>query len=160
MLGRIKRKIASRLDFLNLSRTVQKVAAPLVAKSGTKLFLDCGSNVGQGYSFFSKHFVPEQYDAILIEPNPSCMKALRERFASYPNLEFIEAAVWVRNEKLKLFGLVEDDRGETSQGASHELESQAGRPPAGRQLQDPAPEDSRLRARAELRAFSGRWKSC
>ncbi|MBT8452778.1 MAG: FkbM family methyltransferase [Deltaproteobacteria bacterium] len=83
-----------------------------------RLFLDCGSNVGQGYTFFKKYLPPGRYDAVLIEPNPNCIKLLREQFGSYPNLEIIQGAAWVRNEKLKLFGLVEDDRGAMTQGAS------------------------------------------
>jgi FkbM family methyltransferase len=83
-----------------------------------RLFLDCGSNVGQGYAFFKKYLPPARYDAVLIEPNPNCIKSLEEQFGSYPNLEIMQGAAWVRNEKLKLFGLVEDDRGAMTQGAS------------------------------------------
>lgn len=83
-----------------------------------RLFLDCGSNVGQGYTFFKKYLTPERYDAVLIEPNPNCIKSLEQQFGSYPNLEIIQGAAWVRNERLKLFGLVEDDRGAMTQGAS------------------------------------------
>jgi len=91
-----------------------------------RLFLDCGSNVGQGYTFFKKYLPPERYDAILIEPNPNCMGALKEEFGGYANLDFIQGAAWTKNEKLKLFGLVEDDRGETTQGASVVAEHNSG----------------------------------
>lgn len=93
----------------------------LAAKSDDgvrRLFIDCGSNVGQGYTFFSKYLPPDRYDAILIEPNPNCIDTLREQFGGTPNIEIIQGAAWVRNETLKLFGLVEDERGEMTQGAS------------------------------------------
>jgi len=91
-----------------------------------RLFLDCGSNIGQGYTFFKKYLPPERYDAVLIEPNPNCIKSLHEKFGSIPNVEIIEGAAWTRNEKLKLFGLVEDDRGATTQGASVVAEHNSG----------------------------------
>jgi hypothetical protein len=33
-------------------------------------------------------------------------------------MDFIQGAAWIKNEKVKVYGLVEDDRGETTQGAS------------------------------------------
>jgi FkbM family methyltransferase len=91
-----------------------------------RLFVDCGSNVGQGYTFFSKYLPPDRYDAILIEPNPNCIGALREAFGSVANIDIVQGAAWVRNEKLKLFGLVEDERGEQTQGASVVAEHNSG----------------------------------
>ena len=46
------------------------------------------------------------------------MKVLKEEFGGYTNLDFIEGAAWTKERKLKLFGLVEDDRGAMTQGAS------------------------------------------
>ena len=91
-----------------------------------RLFIDCGSNIGQGYTFFKKYLPPESYDAVLIEPNPNCIQTLREKFGGYENVEIIEGAAWTRNEKLKLFGLVEDERGAMTQGASVVAEHNSG----------------------------------
>lgn len=83
-----------------------------------RLFVDCGSNLGQGYEYFRKFLVPEWYDAILIEPNPNCMRVLKETYGHLPHIRCIEAAVWKEETTLRLFGLVEDHRGEASEGAS------------------------------------------
>lgn len=82
------------------------------------LFVDCGSNLGQGYRFFKIFFPPRLHDAILIEPNPHCIEILKQKYSKYNNVQFIEAAAWTNHSRLKLFGLVEDERGEQSSGAS------------------------------------------
>lgn len=112
----IEKRMKVRLMIIKLKLTGLAWLGVVCDKN--RLFIDCGSNLGQGYMFFKKFLPPKWYDAILVEPNPNCMKVLREKFGDYSNLEFMEAAAWVRNEKLKLFGLVEDNRGETSDGAS------------------------------------------
>ncbi|WP_179008428.1 FkbM family methyltransferase [Winogradskyella forsetii] len=92
----------------------------LPIKSASKekgLFIDCGSNLGQGYTYFKDFFKPEFYDTVMIEPNPHCMKILKEQFQN-ENIEFIEAAAWINYDDLHFFGLVEDDRGETTDGGS------------------------------------------
>ena len=114
MLRRIKQKAY----VVRAKMRLRALASKHRGKGERRLFIDCGSNLGQGYTFFSKHLPPERYDAILIEPNPNCMKVLREKLGSYGSLELIKGAAWIRNEKLKLFGLVEDERGGTTQGAS------------------------------------------
>jgi FkbM family methyltransferase len=105
---------------------LRSLASQHASQDGRRLFVDCGSNVGQGYTFFKKYLPPDRYDAILIEPNPNCMKVLKESFRDYGNLEFVEGAAWTKNEKLKLFGLVEDKRGETTQGASVVVDHNSG----------------------------------
>jgi len=35
--------------------------------AGRGLFIDCASNIGQGYKFFSKYYTPNLYDYILVE---------------------------------------------------------------------------------------------
>lgn len=112
------RRIKQRAYVERAKVHLRALASKQPGKYERRLFVDCGSNVGQGYTFFKKYLPPERYDAVLIEPNPNCMKVLRENFRSYGNLEFIEGAAWTKNEKLKLFGLVEDERGETTQGGS------------------------------------------
>lgn len=82
------------------------------------LFVDCGANIGQSYSYFKSFFSPEHFAVILIEPNPNCMKILRDKFDDIESIAFIESAAWVKKDKLKFFGLVEDARGLTSAGGS------------------------------------------
>jgi FkbM family methyltransferase len=112
------RRIKQRAYVARAKVHLRQLAAKQPGGGDRRLFVDCGSNVGQGYTFFKKYLPPEHYDAILIEPNPNCMKVLKEEFRSYTNLDFIEGAAWTKEGKLKLFGLVEDDRGATTQGAS------------------------------------------
>ncbi len=83
-----------------------------------RLFIDCGSNLGQGFTFFRKYFPNRLYDFILLEPNPNCVATLKEKYSNIDNLEIIEAAVWTEKGTLDLFGLVEDERGSKSDGAS------------------------------------------
>lgn len=45
---------------------------------GEKVFIDCGSNLGQGALFFSRFFSPRHWRYILIEPNPACHAALQQ----------------------------------------------------------------------------------
>jgi FkbM family methyltransferase len=97
-------------------RIISKKNRPNILEKS--LFIDCGSNVGQGYTYFKQFFIPKYFDAVLIEPNPNCIKIAKEKFRDIKNIEFLEAAVWVRKEKLKFFGLVEDSRGNTSTGGS------------------------------------------
>ncbi|WP_417454110.1 FkbM family methyltransferase [Kiloniella sp.] len=90
----------------------------LMPKHKKRLFIDCGSNLGQGFSFFRKYFPCEYYNYVLVEPNPNCASALREKYQNIDNLEIIEAAVWIDDGHMNLFGLVEDGRGTQSDGAS------------------------------------------
>lgn len=120
------RRIKQKAYVARAKAHLRALGAEPEGEAKRRLFVDCGSNVGQGYTFFSKYLPPDRYDAILIEPNPNCMAVLRESFAGRPNLDFIEGAAWTGEGKLKLFGLVEDERGETTQGASVVAEHNSG----------------------------------
>ncbi|GHB37238.1 FkbM family methyltransferase [Mongoliitalea lutea] len=85
---------------------------------GRKLFIDCGTNLGQGFEYFQKYFPLKDFDAVLIEPNPNCIKIIENKYGDNKKIEIIQKAAWINNSTLKFFGLVEDERGETSQGAS------------------------------------------
>ncbi len=71
------------------------VAARLAKKRC--LYIDCGSNLGQGYAFFSRYLRPSRYDAILVEPNPNCMEVLRTKYQARSHIEFMESAAWVKD---------------------------------------------------------------
>jgi len=47
-------------------------------RSREHIFLDCGSNLGQGAKWFSKFYKPIIFKYYFIEPNPQCFEALAE----------------------------------------------------------------------------------
>lgn len=112
------RRAKQRMSVERAKVTLRKLAANGGSQPKRRLFVDCGSNIGQGYAFFTQYLRPDLYDAVLIEPNPHCVKTLRETLGNRTGVELIEGAAWTENTTLRLFGLVEDERGETTQGAS------------------------------------------
>ncbi len=83
------------------------------------LFVDAGSNQGQGIKWFSRHFTPETFDYALFEPNPNCHATLQKvieqldgRATLYP------AGVGARDERVPLYGLSEKEGGALSEGGS------------------------------------------
>jgi FkbM family methyltransferase len=112
-------KIKNRLEWRVLTRKVEKISSSFQPSNSKKgLFIDGGSNLGQGYTYFKKYFPIEKFDALLIEPNPNCMKVVQDKFKDIENIDFIQKAIWTKEDKLNFFGLVEDDRGNTSTGGS------------------------------------------
>src|SRR5262249_16291623 len=70
-------------------RAMEKMAGSEV---GRGLFIDCGSNIGQGFSYFERRFPLKHFDFILIEPNPFCCDKLRSLIARRGgNIELIQA---------------------------------------------------------------------
>ncbi|MEE4247618.1 MAG: FkbM family methyltransferase [Kangiellaceae bacterium] len=116
-MGLLK-SLRKRLNQHKIDYALKHYPSILKERSGKGLFLDCGSNLGQGYTFFSQYFEPSLYDAYLIEPNPNCMAVLKEKFKAMNNINFIEAAAWINEDDLSFFGLVENERGATSDGGS------------------------------------------
>lgn len=116
-LYRLKRLI--RKDkYSDYHSEVSQVAKKSRKKGKKRLFIDCGTNLGQGYNYFKNYFPLKRFDLVMIEPNQSCLSQVKAKYEQYPNVEFIQAAAWTEEGSLKLFGLVEDERGDTSQGAS------------------------------------------
>lgn len=114
----IIKSINKRLNKRTIANALKAFPLKLKNTSQKGLFIDCGSNLGQGYTYFRDYFTPNLYDAILIEPNPNCMTVVREKFKSFDNIEYIEAAAWINEDQLNFFGLVENERGDTSDGGS------------------------------------------
>jgi len=116
----LQKSISKRINQYKIDKALRYYPSQLKINSakGRGLFVDCGSNLGQGYSFFSQYFKPDWYKAFLIEPNPNCMSILKDKFQSIDTIEFIEAAAWIKDEELNFFGLVENDKGPTSDGGS------------------------------------------
>ncbi len=85
------------------------------------LFIDLGTNKGQGFNYFKKFFKLDKFDYLLIEPNPNLKSNIEELIKknnSKNKIYFINKAAHIENSKTKLFGTVEDDRGKMSEGAS------------------------------------------
>ena len=96
-----------------------------IRKRGKALFIDMGSNLGQGFRFFSHYYSPNIFDYWLIEANPFCINQLNDNVSKLYNSyswsgswDIYNAAVSNKDGILKLYGLVEDKRGKTSDGAS------------------------------------------
>jgi len=90
-------------------------------KSGKKgLFLDCGSNIGQGFEFFRKYYPNKIYDYILFEPNPYCYKELVMKYANLVNEGVLikNVAIGVEDGKIDFYGLEEDKGGIYSVGGT------------------------------------------
>jgi FkbM family methyltransferase len=108
--------------FANIEQIVETDASIAIAKLGAKgrgLFIDCGSNLGQGFSYFKRHFRPNYFDYVLIEPNPNCiphLHSLRGQLAEC-NIEIIDKAAGVAIGEVKFFGLSES-HDPTTQGGS------------------------------------------
>ena len=120
------------------TRSFEKSVAPLVSiqankiidihnnrESGKAMFIDMGSNLGKGFRFFSEHYNPNLFDYLFIEPNPFCIDQLRMNISKLYSIhswdgdwEIMNVAVSNKDGTLRLYGLVEDDRGKTSEGAS------------------------------------------
>jgi FkbM family methyltransferase len=113
-----------------MGRLVSKQSSDIInahtaRNKGSGLFIDMGSNLGQGFQFFSSYYDPNLFDYWFVEPNPFCLEALEKNVSALydshgwkGNREIINAAVSNTDGTASLFGLVEDTRGKTSDGAS------------------------------------------
>ncbi|RWE67907.1 FkbM family methyltransferase [Mesorhizobium sp.] len=82
------------------------------------LFIDCGSNIGQGLRFFSTYYTPDKYDYILIEPNKNCLAQLNALRARNLTMEIIPKAASVKDGYAELFGPPPDRAEATHQSCS------------------------------------------
>ena len=104
-----------------IKRSALRKAKTITSKvKGSKkgLFIDCGSNLGQGFSFFSKYFPLNKFDFILIEPNPYCENKLINKInerKSEGSIQLITKAASVKDGKRKFYGL---ERSNTAEGGS------------------------------------------
>lgn len=84
-------------DFYRNRYAVPRRARAATACLGGRrgLFLDCGSNIGQGFEYFRQHFTADHFDYELFEPNPNCLPYLERARACLPDhhIEIHNAAV-------------------------------------------------------------------
>lgn len=121
VLYRTKLRIS---DYYRNNYSVPRRARAAIARvqaSGRRgLFLDCGSNVGQGFDYFRSHFRSEFFDYELFEPNPNCLPYLeqaRDRLKDH-RIAIHIAAISTQDGWLNFYGLAEEEGGELSQGGS------------------------------------------
>ena len=89
------------------------------------LFIDCGSNIGQGFRFFSAYYTPDKYDYVLIEPNKNCLAQLNALRAENLNMEIVAKAASVKDGYTELFGPPPDRSEATHEGCSIVLDHNA-----------------------------------
>jgi FkbM family methyltransferase len=85
------------------------------------LFIDCGSNLGQGFSYFAKFYKPSKYDYILVEPNPACiptLSAVAARLDPSNRAMILNKAAACENGTALFYGLSPQEGGPLSEGAS------------------------------------------
>lgn len=90
-----------------------------VSRTAKGLFIDCGSNVGQGLTYFSRFYTPDLYDYVLVEPNPHCLPKLKKVAKARvggAKVELITKAASDKVGTVTFYGLSEG--GETSEGGS------------------------------------------
>jgi FkbM family methyltransferase len=98
-----------------------KIVTKSIEISNKNLFIDAGTNLGQGFEFFNKFFQTRYFDYLLIEPNPYCKKNIEDLINkdNYSDkIKYIKKAASIVDGKVKLYGLVEDHRGVLSDAAT------------------------------------------
>jgi len=102
-------------------RHYSKITSNRLSKSHKRgLFIDCGSNVGQGFQFFSRFYKLENFDYILFEPNPNCFRILQSNLKDLRNekVELREQAVGVLDSKVDFYGIKDSEGGRLSVGGT------------------------------------------
>ena len=88
-------------------------------KDAKILFVDGGSNIGQGFRWFSKHYTGKNIDFHLFEPNPNCLPYLEEvKKNSAEKVQLFPFGLGTENTKTKFYGLDDAEGGPLSQGGS------------------------------------------
>lgn len=127
MLKRIANSLAYRTHYWggHAARTARVLSHAIAALPRTQkqkgLFIDCGSNLGQGFTYFSRFYQPARYDYVLVEPNPNCLPTLQKviaRRAAGTRSELIAMAASDKDGTVTFYGLAEGEGGKTSEGGS------------------------------------------
>jgi FkbM family methyltransferase len=82
------------------------------------LFLDCGSNVGQGFRWFRNFYKSKNVNFELFEPNPNCWNALAEICSNDSSAKLNKSGVWIENTTRLFYGTGEDEGGKTTEAGS------------------------------------------
>jgi FkbM family methyltransferase len=116
------KKRLHRLQTAYLLEMAANEANSLIGQSVKKpLFIDCGSNIGQAWEIFSRYFPISNYDHVLIEPNPYCLKILKSKINLYNSngsIKLINKAASAKNGHAKLLLRKDIHEDNTSQAAT------------------------------------------
>ena len=83
------------------------------------LFVDAGSNLGQGFQWFSTYYGHDQVSYHLFEPNPNCHPYLDKlTHEAGTDVQLYKSGVGAADGTFQFFGLSEAEGGELSQGGS------------------------------------------
>jgi FkbM family methyltransferase len=120
LLAAVLARRARRLVVARALRQDVRRAVRRIAEDGRRgLFIDCGSNLGQGFAYFKRHFPASRFDYVLVEPNPYCVAHLRATLTgSADRVELIDAAASSGDGEAVLYGVAEGAADRTSQGGS------------------------------------------
>lgn len=114
---RLKRRVHRLGERLHAWRDAARVRARNAAHPERVLFVDGGSNLGQGFEWFARRYDDGKIAFHLFEPNPNCHPALERLRARYgERMEIHAAALGTAEGEMKFYGLAEG--GELSQGGS------------------------------------------
>jgi len=70
------------------------------------VYLDCGSNIGQGFEHFRKIY-KKNFDYILFDPNPNCFKILQSKYSNQDNIKIFNNAIYI-DDSVKVFSFISD----------------------------------------------------
>lgn len=69
-----------------------------------KVFIDCGSNLGQGYEKVkSLQKIDSSWDVFMFEPNPNCIDVLKRKYSRCPNITIRQEGVYNKNGTTEFF---------------------------------------------------------
>lgn len=63
------------------------------------IFIDCGSNLGQGYTNLTNILQLENDEVYMFEPSKYCYEKLIEKYSNNSSIHLNQKAVWNKNEK-------------------------------------------------------------
>lgn len=96
------------------------VKAKIIFGRKRGLFLDCGSNLGQGFSFFRRYYPISCFDYDLFEPNPNCHPLLSDMVSRVRSgrIDLHRKAVGTSSGAAKFYGTSDNEGGLLSEGGS------------------------------------------
>lgn len=91
----------------------------VLSRNEPVFFVDCGSNIGQSYKWFSVFYNKKNIDFHLFEPNPNCHPYLETIEANASGVvKLFKAGVGTTNGTAKFYGLADSEGGKLSHGGS------------------------------------------
>ncbi|BAB49245.1 mlr2012 [Mesorhizobium japonicum MAFF 303099] len=95
---------SQRLRYRVASDARQALSKIKAASRHRGLFIDCGSNIGQAYKFFSRYYTPDYYDYVLVEPNKNCLEHLHSLRSENVAIEVVAKAASVKDGYAEFLG--------------------------------------------------------